>query len=69
MDGVRGFDLRNRPRSGKRTSAMDARSPHRDEPPFTDSAPNGVSDMFGDAVVTQIVNTIEQFEPRMDAAL
>jgi type I restriction enzyme R subunit len=39
------------------------------EPPFTDTAPNGVSDMFGDAVVTRIVNTIEQFEPRMDVAL
>lgn len=39
------------------------------EPPFTDSAPNGVSDMFGDAVVAQIVDTIEQFEPRMDIAL
>jgi type I restriction enzyme R subunit len=39
------------------------------EAPFTDSAPNGVSDMFGDATVGRIVTTIRQFEPRLDIAL
>jgi len=39
------------------------------EPPFTDAAPNGVSDIFGDAAVTLIVETIERFDPRLDVAL
>ena len=34
-------------------------------PPFTDSAPNGVSDMFTAADVTIIVSTLEALEPKL----
>ncbi len=33
-------------------------------PPFTDSAPNGVSDLFGGTEVAQIVETLHEFWPR-----
>lgn len=39
------------------------------EPPFTNAAPNGVSDMFDGEAVARIVNTLEEFEPRFDVAL
>lgn len=39
------------------------------EPPFTDGAPNGVSDVFERDVVTTIVDTLAEFEPRIDIAL
>lgn len=35
-------------------------------PPFTDSAPNGVSDVFGLADVSRIIEAIEEFVPRLD---
>ncbi len=38
-------------------------------PPFTDSAPNGVSDLFGSAEVSKIIETIDEFTPRLDKAL
>ncbi len=38
------------------------------EPPFTDAAPNGVSDMFDGALVTRLIDTLEFFEPRLDLA-
>lgn len=37
-------------------------------PPFTDSAPNGVSDVFEMTGVSRIIETIEQFAPRMGKA-
>lgn len=37
-------------------------------PPFTDSAPNGVSDVFEMTDVSRIIETIEQFAPRLDKA-
>jgi len=37
-------------------------------PPFTDAAPNGVSDMFTAADVASIVNTLVGFEPRLERA-
>ncbi|WP_366519688.1 type I restriction-modification enzyme R subunit C-terminal domain-containing protein [uncultured Erythrobacter sp.] len=37
-------------------------------PPFTDKAPNGVSDIFSDDAVVKIIDAIESFEPRIDAA-
>jgi type I restriction enzyme R subunit len=39
------------------------------EPPFTDAAPNGISDVFDTKTVTHIIDTIAQFEPRFDIAL
>ncbi|MCE7797355.1 DEAD/DEAH box helicase family protein [Sphingobium sufflavum] len=39
------------------------------EPPFTNAAPNGVSDMFNGDIVTRIVDTLEAFAPRYDVAL
>ncbi|MAY77682.1 DEAD/DEAH box helicase family protein [Citromicrobium sp. WPS32] len=36
-------------------------------PPFTDTAPNGVSDLFPADSVAKIVSTIEGFEPRSEA--
>jgi type I restriction enzyme R subunit len=39
------------------------------EPPFTDSAPNGISDVFDGDSVTRIVDTLESFEPRLGLAL
>ena len=39
------------------------------EPPFTDGAPNGVSDVFERDVVTTIVDTLADFGPRIDIAL
>jgi type I restriction enzyme R subunit len=39
------------------------------EPPFTDSASNGISDVFDGESVTRIVDTLESFEPRLDLAL
>lgn len=39
------------------------------EPPFTDAAPNGISDVFDGDVVTSIVATLEGFEPRIDVAV
>ncbi|MXP41875.1 DUF4145 domain-containing protein [Altererythrobacter soli] len=38
------------------------------EPPFTDSAPNGVSDIFDSTALTRIVDTLESFEPRWSTA-
>ncbi len=35
------------------------------EPPFTDSAPNGISDLFDGATVTRIVDTLGNFDPKM----
>lgn len=35
-------------------------------PPFTDSAPNGVSDVFGSAEVSRIIEAINEFVPRLD---
>lgn len=37
-------------------------------PPFTDTAPNGVSDMFDAAEVARIVDTLEGYWPRMIGA-
>lgn len=37
-------------------------------PPFTDFAPNGVSDVFGAAEVERIVEVITEFEPRIASA-
>ncbi len=37
-------------------------------PPFTDTAPNGVSDIFGVADVERIVEVIDGFEPRIAGA-
>jgi type I restriction enzyme R subunit len=37
-------------------------------PPFTDSAPNGVSDLFGVADVALIVETLQEFWPRLAGA-
>ena len=34
--------------------------------PFTDTAPNGVSDLFPADAVAKIVSTIESFEPRSE---
>lgn len=39
------------------------------EPPFTDAAPNGVSDMFDGPIVARIVETLDGFEPRLDQAV
>lgn len=39
------------------------------EPPFTDAAPNGISDVFDTKTVTHIIDTIAEFEPRFDIAL
>ncbi|WP_010544433.1 DEAD/DEAH box helicase family protein [Sphingomonas elodea] len=36
------------------------------EPPFTDNAPNGPSDLFDGATIGRIVDTLEAFEPRLD---
>jgi type I restriction enzyme R subunit len=38
------------------------------QPPFTDRAPNGVSDMFDASLVTRIFETINGFEPRLEQA-
>lgn len=38
------------------------------EPPFTDAAPNGISDVFSGEHVTIIVETLESFEPRFGLA-
>jgi hypothetical protein len=38
------------------------------EPPFTDAAPNGISDVFEGAAITAIVDTLEGVEPRLRAA-
>ena len=35
-------------------------------PPFTDKAPNGVSDVFGALEVEHIINTLAGFEPRLE---
>ena len=35
-------------------------------PPFTDTAPNGVSDVFGSAEVSRIIEVIEELAPRLD---
>lgn len=35
-------------------------------PPFTDTAPNGVSDIFGVQDVSRIVETMRSFEPRLE---
>lgn len=37
-------------------------------PPFTDTAPNGVSDLFESVDVEHIVNTLAGFEPRLERA-
>jgi type I restriction enzyme R subunit len=37
-------------------------------PPFTDGAPNGVSDMFAAEDVASIVDTLAAFEPRLERA-
>jgi type I restriction enzyme R subunit len=37
------------------------------EPPFTDKNPNGISDLFPDSQVAKIVETIQAFEPRLEA--
>jgi type I restriction enzyme R subunit len=39
------------------------------QPPFTDAAPNGVSDMFDARTVAHIITTIEHYEPRLDVAV
>ena len=39
------------------------------QPPFTDKAPNGVSDLFRANEVDRIVSTIEGFEPQYEAAM
>ncbi len=39
------------------------------EPPFTDQAPNGISDVFDASSVARIVTTLESFEPRLDVAV
>ncbi|MFC3068371.1 type I restriction endonuclease subunit R [Phenylobacterium soli] len=39
------------------------------EPPFTDQAPNGISDIFDAPSVTRIVTTLESFEPRLEVAV
>lgn len=36
------------------------------ESPFTDQAPNGISDIFEGASLAKIVGTLERFEPRLD---
>lgn len=36
------------------------------KPPFTDTAPNGVSDVFGATEVSHIIAAIEDFTPRLD---
>ena len=33
------------------------------ETPFTDAAPNGISDVFDDDLVTHIIDTLATFEP------
>lgn len=38
------------------------------EPPFTDNAPNGPSDLFDGATIGRIVDTLEAFEPRLEIA-
>lgn len=39
------------------------------EPPFTDAAPNGISDVFEGDVVSSIIDTLTGFEPRLAVAL
>lgn len=36
------------------------------KPPFTDTAPNGVSDVFGATEVSHIIAALEDFTPRLD---
>lgn len=38
------------------------------EPPFTDTSPNGVSDMFDGSLITRIFETLDGFEPRLEQA-
>lgn len=38
------------------------------EPPFTDTAPNGISDMFDSNLVSRVFETLDRFEPRFEQA-